>query len=289
MGTIEEDEMAEVKCVEPSMVDKVPGSNYVCMVKPEDTLVFPHVDVCMAAAWINTTNWAMIGGHVPGKWDQDGVDDLNGCAQRVFSLMDKRWGERSVDLIITIGDPSGVGAPAWTDIVKTMVRNLDAQRYLMIWKDTPGGADLTIDGPARKLTVASARTRHLILERTFDSIQREERPIRYDAPVLFKMVENLKSHFKPEPFKGASQFHESCKAEEQERITNFFKDIFQRHGPCTEFQAPSSRGLSGEASFKFKDGELVKVELTLAQHGKYKDRYLIANLTSNIRRFGHPV
>ncbi len=278
--------MADVKCVEPAMVSSEPGSNYVCLVKPEDSLVFPHVDVCLGAAWITTQTWSMIGGHVPGKWDETSDDDLNGCAQRVFMLMDKRWSERKVDIIITLGDPSEPGTPAWTDIVKTMARNLGAERYLMLWKNVPGGADLRIDGPARKLVVTSTRTRQVVLERTLDSIRKEELPIVYRLPVLFRMVENLKTHFKAEPFKGSGSFHDSCPGKEQERITNLFKDIHRVHGPCTEFRAPLDSGLSGDATFLFRDAEKVIMNVTLAQHAKYTDRFLIRNITSAYRQFG---
>ena len=276
--------MAEVKCVEPALANKEGGSDYVCVVKGEDTLIFPHVDVCMAVVWLQARNWAMIGGHVPGKWDQDSNDDLKGCAERVLSVMNRQWHElRSVDLIITMGDPSGVGAPAWTDIVNTMVANLGAQRFLKIWKDTPGGADLKVDGPARKLTVTSSRTRQAICERTFDSITRgEELRIRYDAPELFKMVEDLRKKFTAIGFLGNLHlFHDSCSKTDQERIDKFFKESFQKHGACTDFQAPMDRGLSGDATFTFADGEKAAIRLELAEK-KWESgatAYRIRNIT----------
>jgi len=278
--------MPEVKCVEPALVAENPGSDYVCLVKPEDTLVFPHVDVCMGAAWITTRSWQMIGGHVPGKWDEHSGDDLQGCANRVFSLMDRKWSERSVNLIITIGDPSQPGAPAWTDIVGTMVRNLRPNNYLMIWKDTPGGADLKVDGPNRKITVSSSRTGQLILERTFASIGTEEKRIRYDVPVLFRTVESWKAQFKAEPFKGLEPFAATLSGPEQTRIKNLFKDIFEHHGACTEVEPPRNAGLTGKAVFKFQDGEKAIFDVTLVQHHRYTDRYQILNITSQFRRYG---
>lgn len=278
--------MPEVKCVEPALVDQNPGSNYVCLVKAEDTLVFPHVDVCMGAVWITTRSWQMIGGHVPGKWDENSGDDLQGCANRVFTEMDRRWSERSVDIVITIGDPSGFGAPAWTEIVQTMVRNLSPAKYLMIWKDTPGGADLKVEGPAAKLIVSSSRTGQLILERTFASIAREEKPIRYDVPILFKTTESWKAQFKDEPFKGLEPFDPALSVQEQTRIKNLFKEIFQHHGACTVVEPPRNSGLTGQAVFKFADGEKVIFDVTLVQHPRFTDRYQIRNITSLFRKYG---
>lgn len=280
--------MAEIKCVEPALLDEHPGAHYVCLAKREDTLIFPHVDVCLATAWITTRTGQMIGGHVPGQWDQTSPVDPNGCAQRIFSLMDKKWSERSVDLIVTLGDASEPGSPGWTNIVKTMVRNLGATRYLMLWKNIPGGADLRIDGPGQKLSIVATRTGQLVLERPLDGIGAEELPVRYSTPARFKVAENLKTHFKAEPFKGAGMFHDSCPAKEQERITSFFKDIFTNHGPCTAFESPLDSNLSGPATFRFGSGEKVIVTLTLAQHARFADRYLITNVTSPYRRFGQP-
>lgn len=279
--------MAEVKCVEPAMMSSEAGSHYVCLVKKEDTLLFPHVDVCMAAAWITTSSWQMIGGHVPGKWDETSDDDLNGCAQRVFMEMDKRWSERTVDIVVTLGDPTDL-TPAWTNIVKTMVRNLGARRYLMLWKDVPGGADLKIDGPSKRLVVTSTRTRQVLLDRTLDSIATEEVPVVYRLPVLFRVAEDLKNHFKAEPFKGSGSFHEDCPVEEQTRITNLFKEIFRVHGPCTEVQAPLNSSLSGDAAFRFRDGEKVIMKVTLAQHKRFGDRFPVRNITSAFRQYGQP-
>src|SRR5262249_30367422 len=67
----------------------------------------------------------------------------------------------------------------------------------------------------------------------FGSIRKEEVPIRYDVPVLFKTVESWKGQFKDEPFKGLEPFEHTLSLAEQTRIKNLFKDIFQHNGPCT--------------------------------------------------------
>ena len=266
--------MAELKCVEPAMMSRVPGSDYVCLAAPNDTLLFPHVDVCMAVVWITealTPSWRMIGGHVPGKWDEHSSDDLKGCAERVFALMDRQWGARSIAIVVAMGDPSGMQAPGWTQIIKNMLNNLDPKKSLVIWKDTPGGADLKVDFSAGKVTMSSSRTAQFIYEKDFSSMTKgEERHIKYDAPVLFKTVESWKSQFK----------------DEQDRIINLFRDIYQHHGDAKEVHPPLNSGVTGEVVFCFQDGEKVVFHVEFAQHHTLYDRYQIKNVTSMFRKYG---
>jgi hypothetical protein len=250
----------------------------------DDKVVFPHVDVCLAIAWVLRNNGRIIAGHVPGKWDEHSPLDPKGCADRIVKEMSRIRSEGVEDLVITLGDPGSAG---WTRYVDAMVdgmagsltaMNLPPMRYLKIWKDVPGGVDLTVDGLLGTLECKSSRTDELIWQRNLNVIGQDRQSIRYDTPELFKMASTLKSHFKAEPFKGLNIFHASCGTSDRERITGLFKNLFQDHGACTAVQSPLTRELRGDITFTLGNGRKVIMRVVLAKNALVADRTEIQSL-----------
>lgn len=276
--------MAEWQCVEPSMLQEKPewlaltDKSWAVLKAPaEDTVVFPHVDVCLAIAWLRSTK-VIVAGHVPAQWDAHSPIDMEGCAKRIMVDMDKLQSEANIEFVITLGDR------AWKSIVDRMVDIAKPKQQLSIWKDIPGGGDLRIDGTTKKISVNASRTRQLVREWSYDTVQKEQPTVTYTTPVLFKIAENLKVHFKEEPFKGSESlfFHSLCPQKDQQEITQTFKSLFKKHGKCTEFWAPLGSTLNGDLSFKFADAEKVSFSIVAAESLSVSGRYLIKELTLNL-------
>lgn len=274
--------MAEWQCVEPSMLEEKPGwltltdkTLWVLAAPADDTVIFPHVDVCLAIAWM-AADKSIVAGHVPAQWDSTSFPDEAGCAKRVIAEMEKlRKGP--VDCVVTLGDRE------WKRVVDSMTESLKPGQFLKIWKDISGGADLRLDGPEKKISVHATRSRQQVKEWTYDGVTNKDEPVTYTTPVLFGIAENLKNDFKDTPFKGMEEirFHSLCSAKDRQEITDNFKWLFQKHGRCTEFFAPLHSQPQGDLIFKFADGEKCSFHIVVAESvvPKYKGRYQIKELT----------
>jgi hypothetical protein len=275
-----EAEMAEWQCVEPSMLEEKPpwlpmtDKTLVVLQAPaEDTVIFPHVDVCLAIAWL-AADKSIIAGHVPAQWDSTSLPDEAGCAKRVIAEMEKlRKG--AIDCVVTLGDRD------WKRTVDSMTEGLKPKQFLKIWKNIPGGADLRLDGPNKKISVHATRTRQQVKEWTYDGVPNKDEPVTYTTPVLFQLAENLKNDFKDTPFKGMEEtrFHSLCAQKDRQEITENFKWLFQKHGRCTEFWAPLHSTLEGDLIFKLADGEKCSFHVVVAESLKVKGRYQIKEMT----------
>lgn len=217
---------------------------------------------------------AYVAGHVPAQWDGASLPDQDGCAERILEAMNRLQGDSRIDFVITFGDEE------WREVVDRMVDNLQPTQCLKIWKEVEGGGDLRVDGQAQKISVYATRTRQLVYECTYDSVQQQPHIALYKLPVLFKIAENLKTHFKEEPFKGVEDitFHSSCPAGKRQEITDTFKLLFKQHAKCTEFWAPMHSTLEGDLIFKFADAEKVSFHI-VAELLHAKGRYQVKELT----------
>jgi hypothetical protein len=240
----------------------------------EDTVIFPHVDVCLAIAWL-AADKSVIAGHVPAQWDRTSFPDEAGCAKRVIAEMEKLRKGAAIDCVITLGDDE------WKRVVDSMTESLKPKQYLKIWKDIAGGADLRLDGPDKKITVHATRTRQQVKEWTYAGVPNKDEQVNYTTPVLFQLAENLKNDFKDTPFKGMEEtrFHSLCAQKDRQEITENFKWLFQKHGRCTDFSAPLHSQPQGDLIFKFADGEKCSFHVVVAESLQVKNRYQIKELT----------
>ncbi|HYK37026.1 hypothetical protein [Alloacidobacterium sp.] len=221
--------MAEWQCVEPSMLLEKPEwlavtdkTKAILKAPAEDTVIFPHVDVCLAIAWLSSSK-RIVAGHVPAQWDRQSPVDQEGCANKVMAEMNKLQGESPIEFVITLGDEE------WQPVIDRMVNNLKPKQYVKIWKEISGGGDLRLDGMSKKISVSASRTRQLVHEWAYDSVQKQQHTATYTTPILFRIAETLKAHFKEEPFKGVEEitFHSLCAPKDQQEITKNFKSLFQ--------------------------------------------------------------
>jgi len=212
-------------------------------------VAFPHVDVCLAIAWLSKDG-RMVVGHVPAQWIGEHVVDHAGCAKHIMGAMDRLQGDRIIHFVVTLGDDN------WRQIVDPMVTNLNPGQYLKIWKNVPGGADLRIDGGAGEIQVSASRTRQLIKKWPFAAVGKDNETVDYSVPALFAVAENLKSQFNEHPFKGLESitFHPLFQVSEQQKITAVFKKLFKSHGACIGFSTPLSASLGANVTYRFRDG-----------------------------------
>ena len=168
--------MPTFHCVEPALVEGV--KDCVMCVNPGNELLFPHVDVCMAIAFI-LANDCMVGGHVPGMWDEnDFPPDINRNAIRIFDGMRAHVQLRgsSVLKLITLGDSE------WDDTMNTIGGRLGGAEHLRIHKEVDGGVDLSLNGRRKMLFCCNSKAKkesrgqtivkgtQILLQMPFDAI-----------------------------------------------------------------------------------------------------------------------
>lgn len=124
-------------------------STYVAVLEnEEDRLVFPHVDSCLAIAFI-TSDERVIGGHVGLQWSIDSPPDPEKNAERVYKKMQELVGEAKVTRIMYYAND----LEPWSAFLQNLYAQadnlgLDPDDYLQPIRSSsphPKGVNLYID------------------------------------------------------------------------------------------------------------------------------------------------
>jgi hypothetical protein len=165
--------MTTKHCVEPAHAQG--AALYVQHAGPGDEILFPHVDSCMAIAFI-LDDGTVIGGHVPAQWGPQDPLDYAGNADRVSSLMTaafillsdfERRTHRFARKLVTLGDGNWRRQADCVFKVRTGVGVTDHLHYD---KQVGGGVDLYLKPDAGLVVVKSSTTQEELDTTRFSDI-----------------------------------------------------------------------------------------------------------------------
>lgn len=176
-------------CVEPAWVADYgkPRTAYKHLVPKTDELLFPHVDSCMAIAFVLEDD-RMVGGHVSFQWDEFGEPNEEMNVAAMVAEMKQLYDNAKVKILITHGGPKTVA----------MIRaSVKPENHLNWTNHIVGGSNLSLNGPQGTVSVCSYRTSQVVRTTRFSEIAGiQTNEIVYDAPVLFKVAEDVKNRFR---------------------------------------------------------------------------------------------
>ena len=164
-----------VKCVEPAAASPG-GDRYLVSVAADDELLFPHVDSCIAIAFL-LGDGRMIGGHVGMM--MPGATDLNphGNALQICNEMIAKVGASQVKKVIMVGDANWENDfITGKNVVKDIVKTAGCGDSLFI--DTGaygGGVDVSLN-PRRSMVFVQRCTadRAVVFQRPYKEITGNE-------------------------------------------------------------------------------------------------------------------
>lgn len=105
-----------LRCVEPANV--ADGDGYVVVADSSESVLFPHVDSCLAIAFMLADN-RIVGGHVGMQWG--GSDDIKPAdnSLRIVDEMLTCVGRSKISYVVFLGDPNwknGVMREMWSEM-----------------------------------------------------------------------------------------------------------------------------------------------------------------------------
>jgi hypothetical protein len=260
--------------VEPAWVGTPSGSDYKFLVGIEDEVVFPHVDVCMAIAFI-LSDGRMVAGHVPGQWDAFADVDKSGNASRILREMNVLRNDVKVQSLVTMGDAD------WSQTVAYIRGAVSPDHHLDISKDIEGGADLSIAGNRKELRVIASRTGQLLAYKLMGYVLfRNSLQLAYRTPPMFKKVNTLRAKFQEEASKSLLEefdatFFDKVKRDELQKR---FQQIFKKLGPCARFDLSAPESLESNITFHFNHGQMMRAKIKIKERARLAGRYDIVEL-----------
>ncbi len=160
-----------VRCVEPA--EAAPGGNrFLVNVPANDQLLFPHVDSCIAIAFV-LGDGRMIGGHVGMMMPGANNLDPHGNAMQICNQMLALVGPTNVQKLIMVGDANWENDPiTGQDVVNDIIQVVNCNHTLFI--DTGafgGGVDVSLN-PRRSMVFIQRCTndRALVFQRAYREI-----------------------------------------------------------------------------------------------------------------------
>ena len=155
-----------IRCVEPAAVGP---HNYLAQADNRDELLFPHVDSCLAIAFLLNNDHA-IGGHVGMM--MPGANNLNphGNAIQICNQMQAMIGNAQVSKVILIGDANWENDPVTNiNVVQAIINQVGCPDTLFV--DTGaygGGVDFSLN-PRRSMLFVQRCTgdRALVYQRPY--------------------------------------------------------------------------------------------------------------------------
>lgn len=160
-----------VRCVEPA--EALGGPNdYLVSVAANDELLFPHVDSCIAIAFI-LNDGSMIGGHVGMQMPTAANLDPHGNAMQICNQMMQRVGNAQVNTLLMVGDANWENEFIGNrNVVQDIIARVACINSLFI--DTGsfgGGVDVSLN-PRREMVFVQRCTgnRALVFQRPYARI-----------------------------------------------------------------------------------------------------------------------
>jgi hypothetical protein len=161
--------MPDIRCYEPGLHGPLQSIH---VAAATDRLIFPHVDSCLAIAFL-LANGQMVGGHVPLQMDAAANLDAGGNADRIIvnmlRLVRFECGGAAINKLITLGDASMPFAPQVDyNLVNLANRANAAQGHLHLDSGAiAGGVDLYIDGPNQRVQALTTNGANMRYNQTF--------------------------------------------------------------------------------------------------------------------------
>jgi len=161
-----------IRCVEPGLA--VEGRHaYLVTVPANDELLFPHVDSCLAIAFV-LADGRMIGGHV--GMQMPGADNLDplGNAVQICTQMLQRIGNSPVRKLILVGDANWENDFVTNqDVIQRLINQVNVADTLFVDTGAFGGGVNVSLNPRRSMVFIQRCTAcgALVFQRPYAKIQ----------------------------------------------------------------------------------------------------------------------